>query len=206
MQATLIEPKRAKINRGDGVLIPMLSHNATSVEDIEGFWVVAHCRSRHEKTMALAAADAGFGVFLPLEVRTVKRPGNGSYKLQVPFAELDGHLFLSSTCELEPGYPIPRDLHDFLEDQYSFFGIIEVRPSQQERFISQLGYLHQTAIIGRNRTKVAMGDKCRVVRGAYMGLEGKILKDGTKAFAKVVIDEIKYAAWVEISLDDLELI
>lgn len=201
---TSIEPKREVVTPKGEVSIPMLSGGATCVADVPGFWTVAHCRSRHEKTLALVAEDSGFGYFLPLEVRRVKRQGHGTAKLQTPFPALDGYVFLSSTSDIESGYPIPQDLHDFLEAQYSFFSIIEVRPSQQARLITDLERLHETAKRGAIRTKLMTGSRCEVVRGSFMGCEGLISGDGRVGYVKVEVDAIKYAEWVEIPIEDLQ--
>ncbi len=208
MQATLIEPSRPIQNYRDDTFIPMLSGGVKTVDEIPGYWAIARCRVNHEKTLALVAEDSGFSYCLPLRTKMNKREGHGSYKTCSVLDKLRGYVFLASEMPPDDGFNVSTDLWYFLADNFSTQNrkIIEVRPSNQRRFVSQLQDVCNEADKEEVDSRVAVGKRCIVSRGFYRGKEGTRIEGGKKAVAHIVIEEIKYLSFVEIPLSDLEAI
>lgn len=173
---------------------PILYPESASLAEMSGRWWVAQTKSRHEKALAWSLQQMGIGYFLPLTEKVHRRKGR-NYKCLLPL--FSGYLFFCGDQQqrylAQTGNRIAQVI-DVVDQQ----GLI--------RDMSQVYQaLCQGAALEPHRYLKA-GDRCRVVVGPLIGLEGIFLQRRGVSRLVLQVDMLGQAASVEVDDDVVESI
>jgi transcription antitermination factor NusG len=173
---------------------PIIWPDVKSIREFTGLWWVAHTRSRNEKALAHDLISKNINYFLPMTWK-VRRRTRRTIRSLLPL--FTGYLFF---CGEE------NQRIDLLRTN-RVANLIEVR--SQEQLIDELVQIEQALRVGAPLTPykyIKAGQRCRVIAGPLMGLEGIVVK--TKGSTRLVlqIDMLGQAASVEIDIDLIEII
>jgi transcriptional antiterminator RfaH len=165
-----------------------------SIRDFAGKWWVAHTKSRNEKALAHDLILRKISYFLPMSWK-VRRRSRRTIRSLLPL--FSGYLFF---CGEED-----QRLELLRTDRVA--NLIEVK--DQEKLLSELVQFEQALRAGapmKPYRYIKAGQKCRVIAGPLLGLQGVIVK--TKGAARLVlqVDMLGQAASVEIDIDMIEII
>jgi transcription antitermination factor NusG len=173
---------------------PILWPEVESIRDFTGLWWVAHTKSRNEKALAhdLIAKDISY--FLPMTWK-VHRKSHRTIRALLPL--FSGYLFFcgEETQRVE------------LLRTNRVANLIEVK--DQDKLLNELVQFEQALRVGAPLTPykyIRAGQRCRVIAGPLLGLEGIVVKMKGATRLVLQIDILGQAASVEIDIDMIELI
>ena len=173
---------------------PIIWPEVESIRDFPGQWWVAHTRSRNEKALAHDLIGKNIRYFLPMSWK-VRRRSHRTIRSLLPL--FTGYLFF---CGEEN-----QRLELLRTNRVA--NLLEVR--DQKKLLDELLQIEQALRVGAPLTPykyIRTGQKCRVIAGPLLGLEGIVVK--TKSATRLVlqIDMLGQAASVEIDIDMIEII
>ena len=171
---------------------PVMYPENSEIESVIGRWWVAHTRSRHEKALAWNLHNSQIPYFLPLVERAVKRKGRIFKSLRPLFG---GYIFF---CGDE------KDRYRALTTN-RIAQVIEV--VNQNGLIKELAQIHKALLGGAPldpHPYLKSGDRCRVVAGPLIGLEGNIIVKKNRTRLLLQIEILGQAAALDIDADLLE--
>lgn len=173
---------------------PIMWPEAESIREYTGQWWVAHTKSRNEKALAHDLINRQISYFLPMTWK-VRRKSRRTIKSLLPL--FSGYLFF---CGDE------NQRTELLKTD-RVANLIEV--IDQEKLLGELVQIEKvlqtgTPLVPHKYIKV--GQKCRVIAGPLMGLQGIVVN--TKGAMRLVlqVDMLGQAASVEIDIDMIELL
>jgi transcription antitermination factor NusG len=165
-----------------------------SLRDFTGEWWVAHTKSRNEKALAHDLIRRRIGYFLPMTWK-VRRKSRRTIRSLLPL--FGGYLFF---CGGE------NDRTEVLRTD-RVANILKVK--DQEKLVDELLQIQQALKIGAPLVPhkyVKTGQKCKVIAGPLLGLEGIVA--ATRGAMRLVlqVDMLGQAASVEIDIDTIEIL
>jgi transcription antitermination factor NusG len=173
---------------------PIIWPQVESICDFAGQWWVVHTRSRNEKALAHDLIHRNISYFLPMSWK-VRRRSRRTIRSFLPL--FSGYLFF---CGQE-------DQRIELLRTNRVANIIEVK--DQQTLLDELVQIDQALRAGAPLTPhkyIKAGQRCRVIAGPLIGLEGIVVR--TKSATRLVlqIDILGQAASVEIDIDMIEVL
>jgi len=171
---------------------PIIWPEVESIRDFTGLWWVAHTKSRNEKALAHDLIGKNISYFLPMTWRVWRRSRRTMRSLLPLFT---GYLFFcgEETQRLE------------LLRTNRVANVIEV--SDQHLLLDELQQVEQALRAGAPLTPykyIKAGQRCRVIAGPLLGLEGIIITVKNTTRLVLQIDMLGQAASVEIDIDMIE--
>ncbi len=173
---------------------PLIWPEAESIRDFVGQWWVVHTKSRNEKALAHDLVGRNICYFLPMSWK-VRQRSRRTFRSLLPL--FGGYLFFcgdeSQRIELLQTNRVAN--------------LINVK--DQQNLIDELVQIEQALRAGVPLTPhkyVKAGQKCRVIAGPLLGLEGVVVR--AKGVMRLVlqVDILGQAASVEIDLDMIEVL
>ena len=171
---------------------PIIWPEEHSVIDFIGKWWVAHTKSRNEKALAHDLINREINYFLPMSWK-VRRKSRRTIKSLLPL--FSGYVFFCG------------DENQRLELLRTDRGANLIEVINQQQLIDELVQIERVLRAGEPITPhkyLKKGQKCRVIAGPLMGIQGIIvtLKGQTRLVLQV--DMLGQAASVEIEIDMIE--
>lgn len=173
---------------------PLIWPEAESIRDFTGLWWVAHTKSRNEKALAHDLVGKNISYFLPMTWRIWRRSRRTMRSLLPLFG---GYLFF---CGEEN-----QRLELLRTNRVA--NVIEVKDQQQ--LLGELLQIEQALRAGAPLTPykyIKADQRCRVIAGPLLGLEGIIVKVKNTIRLVLQINMLGQAASVEIDIDMVEII
>jgi len=173
---------------------PIIWPQVESIRDFEGQWWVVHTRSRNEKALAHDLISKDISYFLPMSWK-VSRKSRRKIRSLLPL--FSGYLFF---CGKE------NDRVELLKTN-RVAHLIEV--DNQQKLLDELVQVNQALKSGAPLTPhnyIKKGQKCRVIAGPLMGLEGIVVRSNNATRLVLQIDMLGQAASVEIDIDMIEVL
>ncbi len=171
---------------------PILAPTMTEIMATDLPWWVGHTKARAEKVMAWDLHNSGVDYFLPL-VERVKISGGKRRRLMMPL--FAGYIFFRGDAETR--YKALTTDH--------LCTVIPVR--DQAELVGELRSLHK-ALVCKAELELypfaAVGRRCRVIQGAYMGLEGVVVERKKRARLVLTVGVFGQGASLELDLDAVE--
>jgi transcription antitermination factor NusG len=164
----------------------------------EALWYAVSTRSRHENVAASMLAGLGIRYFLPL-ITEVRRWSDRKQTVCRPLFPCYLFVNIARSCETQlrvlkvPGI-------------VNFVGSAHGPTAIPEGEIDSVRAVLSSGIDCVPHPFCRAGDRVRVVRGALAGIEGTLLRAGTKAQLVLSIDMIQRSVSVTVSEQDVELI
>jgi len=171
---------------------PIIWPEAQSISDFTGLWWVAHTKSRNEKALAHDLVAKNISYFLPMTWK-VQRRSHRTFRSLLPL--FSGYLFF---CGRE------TERVELLRTN-RVATVIEVK--DQEKLLDELVQFERALRAGAPLTPykyIKAGQRCRVVAGPLLGLEGIVIQIKNVARLVLQIDMLGQAASVEIDIDLIE--
>ena len=173
---------------------PTIWPNEESIRDFVGKWWVVHTRSRNEKALAHDLIRQNISYFLPMSWKISRRSRR---KIRSLLPLFSGYLFF---CGQE------NQRVELLRTN-RVANLIEV--NDQQKLLDELVQIDQALRTGVPMTPhkyIKTGQRCRVIAGPLIGLEGIVIK--TKKATRLIlqIDMLGQAASVETDFDMIEII
>lgn len=172
---------------------PLLWPEVESVCNFVGQWWVIHTKSRNEKALAHDLIRRNISYFLPMTWK-VRRKSRRTMRSLLPL--FGGYLFF---CGSE------NDRLEVLRTD-RVANLIEVK--DQQKLIRELHQIEQALMAGVPVTPhkyIKEGQKCRVIAGPLMGLEGVVARASGATRLVLQVDMLGQAASVEIDMDMIEI-
>jgi transcriptional antiterminator RfaH len=179
-----------KVNENPPILWPQ----EESIQDFEGQWWVVHTRSRNEKALAQDLISKDISYFLPMSWK-VSRKSRRTIRSFLPL--FSGYLFF---CGKE-------DERVELLKTNRVANLIEV--DNQQKLLDELVQVNQALQSGAPLTPhnyIKKGQRCRVISGPLMGMEGIVVRSNNAVRLVLQIDMLGQAASVEIDVDMIEVL
>lgn len=173
---------------------PIIWPQAESIRDFSGQWWVVHTRSRNEKALAHDLISKNISYFLPMSWKVSRRSRRTVRSLLPLFS---GYLFF---CGQE-------DQRVELLQTNRVANLIEV--NDQETLLNELAQLDQALRTGAPLTPykyIKAGQRCRVIAGPLIGMEGIVVRSKNDIRLVLQIDMLGQAASVEIDIDMIEVL
>lgn len=173
---------------------PTIWPQAESIRDFSGQWWVVHTRSRNEKALAHDLISKNISYFLPMSWKVSRRSRRTVRSLLPLFS---GYLFF---CGQE-------DQRVELLQTNRVANLIEV--NDQETLLNELAQLDQALRTGAPLTPykyIKAGQRCRVIAGPLIGMEGIVVRSKNDIRLVLQIDMLGQAASVEIDIDMIEVL
>lgn len=171
---------------------PILWPEQKSVIDFTGTWWVAHTKSRNEKALAHDLINKEINYFLPM-TWYVRRKSRRTIKSLLPL--FSGYVFF---CGDE------RQRIELLKTD-RVASLIEVKNQQQ--LIDELAQIERVLRTGKpmmSHKYLNKGQKCRVIAGPLLGVQGIIISVKGQTRLVLQVDLLGQAASVEIEVDMIE--
>lgn len=171
---------------------PIIWPEAQSISDFTGLWWVAHTKSRNEKALAHDLVAKNISYFLPMTWK-VQRRSHRTFRSLLPL--FSGYLFF---CGRE------TERVELLRTN-RVAGVIEVK--NQDKLLDELVQFERALRAGAPLTPykyIKAGQRCRVIAGPLLGLEGIVIQIKNVARLLLQIDMLGQAASVEIDIDLIE--
>lgn len=171
---------------------PLIWPQVESIRDFTGQWWVVHTKSRNEKALAHDLIRRKISYFLPMSWK-VRRKSRRTIRSLLPL--FGGYLFF---CGQE------NDRIELLRTD-RVANLIEVK--DQQRLVRELQQIEQALKAGVPVTPhkyIREGQKCRVVAGPLLGLEGVVATTRGATRLVLQVDMLGQAASVEIDVDMIE--
>ena len=172
---------------------PLLWPQVESIHDFTGQWWVVHTKSRNEKALAHDLIRRNISYFLPM-TWNVRRKSRRTIRSLLPL--FGGYLFF---CGRE------NDRIELLRTD-RVANLIEVK--DQQKLLMELRQIEQALQAGVPVTPhkyLKEGQKCRVIAGPLMGLEGVVARTRGATRLVLQVDMLGQAASVEIGMDMIEI-
>ena len=172
---------------------PLLWPQVESIHDFTGQWWVVHTKSRNEKALAHDLIRRNISYFLPM-TWNVRRKSRRTIRSLLPL--FGGYLFF---CGRE------NDRIELLRTD-RVANLIEVK--DQQKLLMELQQIEQALQAGVPVTPhkyIKEGQKCRVIAGPLMGLEGVVARTRGTTRLVLQVDMLGQAASVEIDVDMIEI-
>ena len=172
---------------------PLLWPEVESIHDLAGQWWVVHTKSRNEKALAHDLIRRNISYFLPM-TWNVRRKSRRTIRSLLPL--FSGYLFF---CGRE------NDRIELLRTD-RVANLIEVK--DQQKLLKELQQIEQARRAGVPVTPhkyIKEGQKCRVIAGPLMGLEGVVARTRGAMRLVLQVDMLGQAASVEIDVDMIEI-
>jgi transcriptional antiterminator NusG len=179
-----------KVNENPPIIWPQ----AESMCDFEGQWWVVHTRSRNEKALAQDLISKDISYFLPMSWK-VSRKSRRTTRSLLPL--FNGYLFF---CGKE------NERVELLKTN-RVANLIEV--DNQQKLLKELVQVNQALQSGAPLTPhnyIKKGQRCRVIAGPLMGMEGIVVRSNNAVRLVLQIDMLGQAASVEIDVDMIEVL
>jgi transcription antitermination factor NusG len=162
--------------------------------DFEGLWWVAHTKSRNEKALAQDLISRNISYFLPMTWQVRRKSGRTLRSLLPLFG---GYLFFCGT----------EDERVELLRTNRVANLISVE--DQEKLVRELSQIESALRAGAPlipHKYIEAGQRCRVIAGPLMGLEGIVVR--TKGSMRLVfqVDILGKATSAEIDIDMIETV
>lgn len=173
---------------------PIIWPQEESIRDFEGQWWVVHTRSRNEKALAQDLISKDISYFLPMSWK-VSRKSRRTTRSFLPL--FSGYLFF---CGKE------SDRVELLKTN-RVAHLIEV--DNQQKLLDELVKVNQALQSGAPLTPhnyIKEGQRCRVIAGPLIGLEGIVVRSNNAIRLVLQIDMLGQAASVEIDVDLIEVL
>ncbi len=173
---------------------PIIWPQEESIRDFSGQWWVVHTRSRNEKALAHDLMSKDISYFLPMSWK-VRRKSRRTIRSFLPL--FSGYLFF---CGLE-------DQRVELLKTNRVANLIEVH--DQQKLVDELVQIAQALRSGAPLTPhkyLKAGQKCRVISGPLIGLEGIVVRTRGATRLVLQVDMLGQAASVEIDVDLIEVL
>ena len=173
---------------------PILWPEVESIRDLTGTWWVAHTKSRNEKALAHDLISRDISYFLPMSWK-VRRKSRRTIKSLLPL--FGGYLFF---CGDE------NQRTELLRTD-RVANLIEVIDQQKllDELVQIERVLHTGAPLVPHRY-IKIGQKCRVIAGPLMGLQGIVVTTKNATRLVLQVDMLGQAASVEIDIDMIGLV
>ena len=173
---------------------PLLWPEVESLRDFTGEWWVVHTKSRNEKALAHDLVRRQISYFLPMSWK-VRRKSRRTIRSLLPL--FSGYLFF---CGQE------NDRTEVLRTD-RVANLIKVK--DQEKLLTELLQIQQALRAGAPLVPhkyVKVGQKCKVIAGPLLGLEGVVAT--TRGMTRLIlqVDMLGQAASVEIDIDTIEVL
>ena len=173
---------------------PLTWPEVESLRDFTGEWWVVHTKSRNEKALAHDLIRRQISYFLPMSWK-VRRKSRRTIRSLLPL--FSGYLFF---CGSE------NDRTEVLRTD-RVANLIKVK--NQEQLLNELLQIQQALSAGAPLVPhkyVKTGQKCKVIAGPLLGLEGVVAT--TRGLTRLVlqVDMLGQAASVEIDIDTIEVV
>ena len=173
---------------------PVIWPKEKSISDFEGQWWVVHTRSRNEKALAQDLISKDISYFLPMSWK-VSRKSRRTTRSLLPL--FNGYLFF---CGKE------NERVELLKTN-RVAHLIEV--DNQQKLLDELIQVNQALQSGAPLTPhnyIKKGQRCRVIAGPLMGMEGIVVRSNNAVRLVLQIDMLGQAASVEIDVDMIEVL
>ncbi len=173
---------------------PIIWPQTESIRDFEGQWWVVHTRSRNEKALAHDLISKDISYFLPMSWK-IRRKSRRTIRSLLPL--FSGYLFF---CGRE------NDRVELLRTN-RVAHLIEV--DDQQKLLDELVQVNQALQSGAPLTPhkyIKTGQRCRVIAGPLIGLEGIVVRTKNATRLVLQIDMLGQAASVEIDFDTMEVL
>jgi len=173
---------------------PIIWPQTESMRDFEGQWWVVHTRSRNEKALAQDLISKDISYFLPMSWK-VSRKSRRTTRSLLPL--FNGYLFF---CGKE------NERVELLKTN-RVANLIEV--DNQQKLLDELVQVNQALQSGAPLTPhnyIKKGQRCRVIAGPLMGMEGIVVRSNNAVRLVLQIDMLGQAASVEIDVDMIEVL
>ena len=173
---------------------PIIWPQVESIREFAGQWWVVHTRSRNEKALAHDLMSKNISYFLPMSWK-VRRRSRRTIRSFLPL--FSGYLFF---CGQE-------DQRVELLRTNRVANLIEV--IDQETLLDELVQIAQALRSGAPLTPhkyLKAGQKCRVITGPLIGMEGIVVRTKNAIRLVLQIDMLGQAASVEIDIDLIEVL
>jgi len=171
---------------------PMLSPAVDSLADMAGRWWVAHTKARNEKALAWDLLRREISYFLPMRHHIFFSGGRRRHGLLPLFTS---YLFF---CGDEQARRLALATNRVCR-------VLDV-PNQQ-RLIGELAAI-QRALAAKADLELyprpAVGERCRVRAGPFLGIEGVVVERRTRARLVLDVHLIQQGAALEVDADLLE--
>lgn len=172
----------------------MVPTGIESVGQLSGQWWVGHTRPRFEKSLAWDLAERGVGYFLPL-IERVRFSGGRKRRVLMPL--FPSYVFFCGTDE---------DRHAVMRTDRL---VRTIAVSNQHELREELSQL-ETAIRSKGTIDLypfaAVGSRCRVTSGPFMGIEGVVVSRNETARLVLQVGILGQGAALEIDADVLEAV
>jgi transcription termination/antitermination protein NusG len=171
---------------------PIIWPEQNSVIDFSGTWWVAHTKSRNEKALAQDLIKREINYFLPM-TWNVRRKSRRTIKSLLPL--FSGYVFF---CGDE------RQRIELLKTD-RVASLIEVK--NQRQLVDELAQIERVLRMGEPMMPhkyLKKGQKCRVIAGPLLGIQGIIINVKDQARLVLQVDLLGQAASVEIEIDMIE--
>ena len=171
---------------------PIIWPEVQSIRDFTGLWWVAHTKSRNEKALAHDLVAKNIRYFLPMTWK-VQRRSHRTLRSLLPL--FSGYLFF---CGQE------TERVELLRTN-RVANVIIVK--DQEKLLKELIQFEQALRAGAPLTPykyIKAGQRCRVIAGPLLGLEGIVIQIKNVSRLVLQIDMLGQAASVEIDIDLIE--
>jgi len=157
-------------------------------------WMVLHTRSRQEKAVALHLAAHGVAHFLPLRKQTIVWRGR-RLKSLVPL--FPGYVFLLGERE---------DAFSAIETK-RVCQILEVADQRRlEHELAQIAAAMEAGAGLESHPRLAIGQRCRIARGPFMGIEGVVISNQRMTRLVLQVDMLGQGASLEVEPACIELL
>ena len=173
---------------------PIICPQVESIREFAGQWWVVHTRSRNEKALAHDLISKNISYFLPMSWKVSRRSRRTVRSLLPLFS---GYLFF---CGQE------NQRVELLRTN-RVANLIEV--IDQQILLDELVQIDQALRAGAPLTPhkyIKTGQRCRVIAGPLIGLEGIAVKTKNAIRLVLQIDILGQASSVEIDIDMIEVL
>ena len=171
---------------------PITWPDEKSIADFTGLWWVAHTKSRNEKALAHDLINRDISYFLPMSWKVTHRTGR---KIRSLLPLFSGYLFFCGNENQRLGVLRTNRVANLIE------------VNDQEKLLSELLDIEQALRAGAALTPhryIKAGQRCRVLSGPLVDLQGIVLKTKTITRLVLQINMLGQAASVEIDTDLIE--
>ena len=173
---------------------PIIWPQVESIRDFVGQWWVTHTRSRNEKALAHDLMSKNINYFLPMSWK-IRRRSRRTIRSFLPL--FSGYLFFSGQ----------EDQRIELLRTNRVASLIEV--NDQQKLLDELVQIDQALRAGAPlipHKYIKTGQRCRVIAGPLIGLEGIAVKTKNAIRLVLQIDIPGQASSVEIDIDMIEVL
>lgn len=171
---------------------PIAWPEVESIRDFQGQWWVAHTKSRNEKALAHDLIRRNMCYFLPMSWK-VRRKSRRTIRSLMPL--FGGYLFFCGN----------ENERSELWRTDRVANLIEVK--DQQKLLKELLQIERALRAGAPLVPhkyLKTGQKCRVIAGPLLGLQGIIVETRGATRLVLQVDMLGQAASVEIDVDMIE--